>query len=211
LKNFDLVGKGTLVGIQHPDYVLSVFLFANKQTPLHVLGFAAGLDDVAIGIFHHVFHGFVEGIEFPVGDDVDAGLFEFLLAEGTVVLQSVAVGGAADDLLALGTQRMRLLSLSESVIEDDDIGPFSVLLGVLGFRHEAVGNVGFFLVFDVVADLVAFLGNLPGDVADQSAEGVEEKLFLFHGALGSRLHRRARKLYRIRYAGPCGDGIIRIA
>jgi hypothetical protein len=30
---------------------------------------------------------------------------------------------------------------------------------------------------------------LPGDVADQSAEGVEEKLFLFRGALGSQVHR----------------------
>jgi hypothetical protein len=73
--------------------------------------------------------------------------------------------------------------------EDDDVGPFGVLFGVFGFRHEAVGNVPLFLIFDVVPDFVAFLGDLPGDVADQSAEGVEEKLFLFHGALGSQVHR----------------------
>ena len=84
---------------------------------------------------------------------------------------------------------MGFLSLSESVIEDDDVGPFGVLFGVFGFRYEAVGNVGLLLIFDVVPDFVAFLRDLPGDVADQSAEGVEEKLFLFHGALGSRVHR----------------------
>ena len=108
---------------------------------------------------------------------------------------------------------MGFLSLSESVIEDDDVGPVGVLLGVFGFGHEAVGNVGFFLVFDVVADLVAFLGDLPGDVADQSAERVEEKLFLFHIGLGAGLTRTeaaAGKLYRIRYAGHSRDGIIRV-
>lgn len=54
---------------------------------------------------------------------------------------------------------------------------------------EAVGNVGFFLVFDVVPDFVALLGDLPGDVADQSAEGVEEKFFFSMAPLGSRIPR----------------------
>ena len=197
LENFDLIGKGPLVSIQHADYILSIFLFADKQSPLHVLGFAAGLDNVAIGIFYHVLHGFVEGIEFLVGDDVDAGFLQLFLSEGAVVLQRVAVGGAADDFLSLGAQGLGFLSLSERVIEDDDVGPVGVLLGVFGFGHEAVGNVGFFLVFDVVADFVAFLGDLPGDVADQSAERVEEKLFLFHGGLdaGSPGRKRRRQNY----------------
>ena len=87
LKNFDLIGKCPLVSVQHPDYVLSILLLADKQTPLHVLGLATGFDHVAIRILHHVLHRFVEGIEFPVRNDVDAGFLELFLAEGTVVLQ----------------------------------------------------------------------------------------------------------------------------
>jgi len=52
---------------------------------------------------------------------------------------------------------MGFLSLSKSVIEDDDVGPFGVLFGVFGFRHEAVGNVGLFFIFDVVPDFVPSL------------------------------------------------------
>jgi 3-oxoacyl-[acyl-carrier protein] reductase len=132
-------------------------------------------------------HRFMERVEFLVGDDVDAGFLQLFLAEGAIILQRIALGGAADDFLSLGAQGLCFLSLAERVIEDDDVGPFGVLLGVLGFCHEAIGNIGFLLISYVVPDFVAFLGDLPGDVADQSAEGLEEKLFLFHGALGSRI------------------------
>jgi hypothetical protein len=48
------------------------------------------------------------------------------------------------------TQGLRFLSLSKSVIEEDDVSLLFVFLRVLGFGHEAIGNVGFFLIFDVV-------------------------------------------------------------
>jgi len=125
-------------------------------------------------------------IELAVRDDVDASLFEFLLAEGAIVFEAIALGGAADDLLSPGTQGLCFLSLSKRVIEDDDVGPVSVFLRVLGFGYKAVSDVGFFLILDVIPDFMAFFGHLPCDVADQSAERVEEESLLFHAHLSRR-------------------------
>src|SRR5262249_16344479 len=92
-----------------------------------------------------------------------------------VILQLVRVGSAADDRLAARTQLLRFLSLTQSVIEDDDVGPRDVRLPVVRLRHKAVGDVLLLLVGDEVADLVALLDDLPGDVADQARERDEEE------------------------------------
>ena len=63
LEDFDFVGEGALVGLEHANDVVAVFFFANEQAALDVLRFAAGLDDVAVGIFLHEFDGRIEGIE----------------------------------------------------------------------------------------------------------------------------------------------------
>ena len=71
-------------------------------------------------------------------------------------------------------------ALAESVVEDDDVGPFGVALPVFGFGDEAVGDVALFFGFDVVADVVAFLENLPGDVTDEAGERDKEKFAFVH-------------------------------
>jgi len=45
-----------------------------------------------VRIFLHELNGGVEGIEFLVRDDGDAGFFQFFLAEGAVVFEIVGVG-----------------------------------------------------------------------------------------------------------------------
>ena len=100
-KHFDFVAEGLFVGLEHANHVLAVFFFADEQAALDVLRFAAGLDDVAAGIFLDVLDGVVEGLEFSVGNDVDAGFLQLFLAEGAIVFQAVGVFGAADDGLTL--------------------------------------------------------------------------------------------------------------
>ena len=87
---------------------------------------------------------------------------------------------AADDGLARGAKSLGFGALAESVVEDDDIGPLGVALPVFGFGDEAVGDVALFFGFDVIADVVAFLENLPGDVTDESGERDKEKFAFFH-------------------------------
>src|SRR5262249_24315571 len=154
------------VGFQHTDYVVAIFLFTDKQAALYVLGFAARLNDVAVRVFLDVLDGVIEVIEFLIRNDVDAGFFQFLLAEGAVVFQLICVGGATYDFLSFGAQGLRFFTLSQSVIKDDDVRPFGVFLRVFGFGYKAIGNIGFFFLVDVVADFVSFFGNLPGNVAD---------------------------------------------
>ena len=99
---------------------------------------------------------------------------------------------------------MGFLSLPESVIEDDDVGPFGVLFGVFGFRHEAVGNVGLLLIFDVVPDFVAFLRTCQA-MSPINLLRESKRNFFFSmapwaaGFTGTEA--TARKLYRIRYPG----------
>lgn len=66
-------------------------------------------------------------------------------------------------------------SLAECVVEDDDVCPFRVAFPILGFEDEAGGDVALFFGFDVVANVVALLENLPGDITDKTGERDEEK------------------------------------
>ena len=157
LEDFDFIGEGALVSFEHADDVVAVFFFADEEAALDVLGLAAGLDDVAVGILHDEFDGGIEGFEILVGDDVDAGFFQLFLAEGTIVFEAVGVFGAADDGLAGGAESLGFGALAEGVVEDDDVGPLGVAFPVFGFGDEAVGDVALFFGFDVVADVVAFL------------------------------------------------------
>src|SRR5208283_5561610 len=61
LEDLDLLGEGAFVGFQHADDVHAVFFLADKEAAFDVLGFAAGLDDVAIGIFLDEFDGRIKG------------------------------------------------------------------------------------------------------------------------------------------------------
>ena len=123
LEDFDLVREGLLVGFQHADDVFAVFFFADEEAPLDVLRFPAGLDDVAVGIFLHEFDRRIEGVEILVWNNVDAGLLQLFLAEGTVVFEAVGVFGAADDRLPCRAQGLSPSALPEGVVENDDVGP----------------------------------------------------------------------------------------
>ncbi len=170
LENLNFVGEGFFVGLQHADDVVAVFFLADEEAALDVLGLAAGLDDVAVGIFLHELDGGIEGVEFLVGDDGDAGFLQLFLAEGAVVLEIVGVGRAADHRLSGSTKGLGFCALAEGIVEDDDVGPLAVFFVIAGFGDKAVGDVAFFFVFDVVADFVAFFDYLPGDIADQAGK-----------------------------------------
>ncbi len=180
LKNFDFVGEGFFVSFEHADDVFAVFFFADKEAALDVLRFAAGLDDVAIRILLDEFDGRIERVEIFVGDDVDAGFFQFFLAEGAIVFEIVGVRRAANDGLAGRAQRLRFRALAESVVKDDNVGPLRVFFPVFGFGDKTVRDVAFFFVVDVIADVVAFFEDLPGDIADEAAERGEEKFLFVH-------------------------------
>ncbi len=71
-------------------------------------------------------------------------------------------------------------ALAECVVEDDDVGPLGVFFPVDGFLDKTVGDVAFFFVIDVIADVVTFLENLPGNVTDQTGEGNKKKFTFVH-------------------------------
>jgi len=54
-----------------------------------------------------------------------------------------------------------------------------VLFPVNGLGYEAVSDISLFFVVDVIAHVVAFLENLPRDVADEPRERDKEKFFAF--------------------------------
>jgi len=121
------------------------------------LRFAARLDDVAIGIFLDELDGGIEGIEFLIRNNGDAGLLQLFLAEGAIVFEIIGVRRAA----MTGCRRRRrvcaLVPLAEGVIKNDNVGPVGVLFPVLGFGDEAIGDVAFFFRFTVVAKLRGLL------------------------------------------------------
>jgi hypothetical protein len=113
------------------------------------------------------------------------------LTEGAIVFEAVGVRRAADDGFAGGAESLGFGALAESVVEDDDVGPFGVFFPVFGFGDKAIGNVTLFFGFDVVTDVVAFLVNLPGDVTDEARERDEEKFtFVHERASGVSFQRR---------------------
>src|SRR5262249_16346369 len=149
LENFDFVGEGLFVGLEHADDVVAVFFLSHKQPPLYVLRFAASFNYVPVWIFLHVLDGVFAIVEFFITDDVYAGFFQLFLAEGAVVFQLIGVGTASDDLLSLGAKRGCPLALAERVVEDDDVGPVGIFVRVFGLRHKAIGDVRFFFFFNV--------------------------------------------------------------
>ena len=125
------------------------------------------------------------------------------LAEGAIVFEAVGVGGAADNGLAAGAEGLGFLALAEGVVEDDDVGPLGVFFPVFGFGDEAVGDVALFFRLDVVADVVAFFENLPGDVADKARERNKEKFAFVHFARAQLLTANRRKIVVEKTASDC--------
>src|SRR5215472_15850987 len=194
LENLDFVGKSSFVGFQHANDVLAVVFFSDEKAAFDVLRFAAGFDDVTAGILRDVLDGVVEGFKFAVGNDIDARLFQFFLAKRAVIFEFVAVGSTADYQFSASAQRLRLFALTQGVVEDDDVGPLLVLLPILGLRDEAVGDIAFLLVGDKIADFVALLGHLPGDVADQAGERYKQEILFVHCASRAMLSNSGREI-----------------
>jgi hypothetical protein len=94
------------------------------------------------------------------------------------ILEPVRIRRASDYHVALRSQRLSLLALPERVVEHNDVGPLHLALPVVHFRHETVGDVALLLVLDAIAHFVAFLGHLPGDIADEPGNRNEKKLAL---------------------------------
>src|SRR5437879_11994171 len=152
----------------------------SSSSPTNRLRFTARFDDITVGILLDEINGGVEGIEVFVGNDADAGRFELFLAEGAVVFEAVGVGGSADDGLAGGAKGLGFAALSQGVVKDDNVGPLGVFFPILGFRDKTVGDVTLLLGVDVVADVVAFLADLPSDVNDETREQNEEEFTFGH-------------------------------
>ena len=66
-KTFDFVREGALLYASSiRNDIVAVFFFTDKEAALDVaLGFAAGFDDVAVGIFHDEFDRGIEGVGSP--------------------------------------------------------------------------------------------------------------------------------------------------
>ena len=126
---------------------------------------------------------------------VDAGRLQLRLAEAAVVLEAVGVRRAADDELALPAQLRGQRAVPQHVVEDDDVGPVDVGAPVVGLRHEAGGDLALLGVLDVVLRRVAFLGHLPGDVADQAVVGHEQELAGHAGPPRASIRARSAKLH----------------
>ena len=75
---------------------------------------------------------------------------------------------------------------AEHVVEDDDVSPVHLGAPVRRLRHEAGRDLALFRVLDVVLRLVAFLGHLPGGVADQAVVGHEQEFAGQPDLLGAR-------------------------
>src|SRR5262249_21176946 len=81
---------------------------------------------------------------------------------------------------------------------------------VVDLRHEAVADLLLLGIVDRVPDVVALPDDLPGDVADQTGQGDEEKLLPVHAPLSSGWGRtrrgagRAPSGPRRTAPGPCG-------
>jgi len=180
LEDLNFIGESFLVGFEHANNIFAVFFFADEEAALDVLGFTAGLNDVTVGIFLNKLNGRVKRIKILIRNDGDAGGLQLFLTERTIIFEAVRVGRAADDGLARGTERLSLAALAESVVKDDDVGPFGVLFPVFGFGYKPVGDVALFFVVDVVTNIVAFLQNLPGDVTDETGKRDEEEFAFVH-------------------------------
>ena len=72
LELLDLIGEGSLVGLQDAHHVLAVFLVADEEAPLDVARRARRLDDVALRVLLHIGDGVIEIVEVAIGHDVDA-------------------------------------------------------------------------------------------------------------------------------------------
>jgi hypothetical protein len=70
--------------------------------------------------------------------------------------------------------------LAERIVEDNNVRPLGVLFPLLGFGDKTVGDVVLFFGFDVIADIVAFLEDLPGDVTDETGERNKEEFTFVH-------------------------------
>jgi len=102
------------------------------------------------------------------------------LAEGAIVFEAVGVGSAADDGLARGANGLCFGALTESIVEDDNVGPLGVFFPIAGLGNKTVGDVALLFGFDVVADVMAFLEDLPCDVTDETGERNKEEFTFVH-------------------------------
>src|SRR5260370_9111916 len=91
-----------------------------------------------------------------------------------MVFEAVRVRGAADHGFAGSAEGLSLGALAESVIENDDVGPLDIFFPIFGLRDEPIGDVTLFFGFDVVADIVAFLKHLPGNVPNETRKRAKE-------------------------------------
>ena len=157
------------------DHVQTVVLLPDEQQPLDVLGLAARFDDVSRRMRLDVLDRGIEVSELLERDDRDPVFLQLLLAKSAVVLEPVRVGCAADNVLACRAQGGGFFALPENVVEDNDIGPVDFRLPVIDFWNEAVADIALGFAVDVIANLVAFAVNLPGDIADECVQRDEEK------------------------------------
>ena len=114
--------------------------------------------------------GIVKRNEFAVRNNIHTGFFEFFLPERAVVLQAIGIRRSADYLLTLLAECLRLFTLAQRVVENEDVRPVDIFLPVFGLGDKAVADVALLLIADEVANFVTFFGNLPGNVADESSQ-----------------------------------------
>ena len=140
----------------------------NKR-PLDVLRLSTGLDHVTARILSNVVYSVVKRNEFAIRNNIYTGLLEFFLPERAIVLQTIGIRRSTDYFFTLLAKRLCFFALAQGVVENEDVRPIDIFFPVFGFGDKAVANVALFFITDEVANFMSFLGNLPGDVADESS------------------------------------------
>jgi hypothetical protein len=148
------------IDLEQRDDVLAVLHLADIG--LHRFDVAAvRLVDVAPAVAPHEIDGVYEIVEFIRRHRGDAGLAQDRLAEGTVVLQPIAEGAAADDVVAVSAQRILGRPGIGGLEQDDAVLPGGPHPGqlrppVVDALDQPGEGLGAARIGDVDADLVAF-------------------------------------------------------
>ena len=100
-------------------------------------------------------------------------LLQFFLTERAIILQHVGIGRAADHRFTGVPEFLRLGTHAEYIIENDDIGPINLGLPVIYHGDKSRADLAIDRIGDGIFNVMPFLHDIPGDIANQAVIGYE--------------------------------------
>ena len=131
-------------------------------------------------MFLHKLDGLVKIIELAVGQNMNAGLVQFVLAKCAVVLQAVGVWSSTHNQLSFLAQLMRKCSVTKRVVKHNHVGPINMRAPLVHLGHKAVANIALLHGINAIFHLVSFFDNLPRNVGDERGVRDEKKFLWLH-------------------------------